>query len=172
MFRKWGQSMEIRWIETAGEFDSLRGDWDQLLASSASDCVFLTWDWLRTWWTHLGARRRLRIVTVRKEGRLIALAPLAVRPGSLRRLFPFPAVEFLGSGTVGSDYLDFIVRKGDEADGLSALCSALGRRDLMLEFGQLRTSGSAAASLESRLGQQGWRSTWTKVNICPFIDLR
>src|ERR1700675_1871813 len=104
--------MEIQWIENTSGFDGLRGEWNRLLADSASDGVFLTWEWLRTWWSPLAERRQLRIVAVRRGGERIALAPLAVRPGSLRRLFPFRVFEFLGSGTSGSDYLDLIVRKG------------------------------------------------------------
>ena len=169
---KWGRTMEIQWIENTGGFDNLREEWDQLLADSASDCVFLTWEWLRTWWNHLAGRRQLRIVAVRSGGELVALAPLAVRPGSLTRLFPFRVVEFLGSGTVGSDYLDLIVRKGAEAEALDALSRALGPSALMLQLGQLRGSRSVAAHLGGRLGQWGWKSVQTKVNICPFIDLR
>jgi len=164
--------MEIQWIENTDGFDGLRDEWDRLLADSASDCVFLTWEWLRSWWSHLAERRQLRIVAVRREGELVALAPLSVRPSSVRRLFPFRAVEFLGSGTAGSDYLDLIVRKGDEAEALDALSRALGQRNLMMELGQLRCSGSVAAGLESHLVQRGWKSAQTKVNTCPIIDLR
>src|ERR1035437_10130070 len=121
MLLKRGRTMEIQWIENTGGFDGLREEWDRLLAGSASDGVFLTWEWLRTWWSHLAGRHELRIVAVRRGGELITLAPLAVRPGPLRRLLPFRAVEFLGTGTAGSDYLDLIVRKGDEAEALDAL---------------------------------------------------
>ena len=168
---KWGRTMEIQWIENTGEFDNLREEWDQLLADSASDCVFLTWEWLRTWWSHLAERRQLRIAAVRSGGKLVALAPLAVRPGSARRMFPFRVVEFLGCGTVGSDYLDVIVRKGAEAEALDALSRALSSSALMLQFGQLRGSQSVAAQLGGRLGQWGWKSGQAKVNSCPFIDL-
>jgi CelD/BcsL family acetyltransferase involved in cellulose biosynthesis len=164
--------MEIQWIENTAGFDTLHEEWDRLLADSSSDCVFLTWEWLRTWWSHLAERRQLRMAVVRSGGELIALAPLDVRPGSMRRLFPFRVVEFLGSGTAGSDYLDLIVRKGFETEALDALSIGLARRDLMLEFGQLRSSGSAAADLGRRLRQEGWKSAQTKVNTCPFIDLR
>jgi len=162
--------METQWIDNTAGFDSLRDEWDQLLADSASDCVFLTWEWLRTWWNHLAGRRQLRIAVVRSGGELVALAPLAVRPGSLTR--PFRVVEFLGSGTVGSDYLDLIVRKGVEGESLDALSRALGPSALLLQFGQLRGSRSVAAHLSSRLEQSGWKSVESKVNTCPFIDLR
>ena len=164
--------MKIQWIESTGGFDNLREEWDQLLADSASDCVFLTWEWLRTWWSHLAERRQLRIVVVRSGGELVALAPLAVRPGSVTRLFPFRVVEFLGSGTVGSDYLDLIIRRGAEAEALDALSRALGPSALMLKLGQLRGSCSVAAHLGGRLTQSGWTSVQTKVNTSPFIDLR
>ena len=30
--------------------DELRGEWEELLAASPSASVFLTWEWLSTWW--------------------------------------------------------------------------------------------------------------------------
>jgi len=170
-------TMAVQWVEDAAGFDDLRKEWDHLLAHSSSDCVFLTWEWLRTWWNHLAERRELRIAVVRKGKDLIALAPLAIRPGSMRRLFPFRSVQFLGSGTVGSDYLDLIVRRDAEGEALDSLSRALVRpgfalRRLMLEFGQLKRSGTCAADLAGQLQQHGWKTTQSTVNLCPFIDLR
>ena len=43
-------------------------------ALEASDCgVFLTWEWLFTWWKHLSEDRRLSILTVRRGGELVDL---------------------------------------------------------------------------------------------------
>src|SRR5947199_381527 len=98
--------MVIQWVQNAGGFDDLGEEWNRLLAASSADCLFLTWEWLRTWWSHFSTRRELRIVTVRQGGELVAIAPLTVRPGFARRYYPFPALEFLGAGTIGSDYLD------------------------------------------------------------------
>jgi len=164
--------MEIQWIEDVGEFDALREEWNQLLSDSSSDSVFLTWEWLRTWWSHFAAHRKLRIAVLRDTGRLVAIVPLAIRPGSLARLFPFRVVEFLGSGTVGSDYLDVFVRKGAESEVIDALSCALGSSVLMMQLNQLRASRSMAASLGGRLEKEGWKSAEAKINTCPFIDLR
>src|SRR5262245_66197943 len=119
--------------DDATAFDRLREEWNPLLRDSAADSLFLTWEWLSTWWRHLSAGRRLRLVTVRDGATLIAIAPLSVRPRDPWRLVPFCALELLGMGPVGSDYIDVIVRRGREADALSALSVHLAGQDLPVD---------------------------------------
>jgi CelD/BcsL family acetyltransferase involved in cellulose biosynthesis len=164
--------MAVQWIQKAGEFDSIHEEWDALLAASETDNVFLTWDWLHTWWNHLRDRRELRVAVLRRQGQLAALAPFVVRPRSLKRLSPFPVVEFLGSGTVGSDYLDLIVREGDEEESLGEFAHSLTCAGLMLELSQVKNCGSLVTYLARRMQRLGWRSSESRVNTCPFIDLR
>src|SRR5213594_3990640 len=97
-------------------FEALRDEWSDLLAASASDCFFLTWEWLHTWWKHLSEKRKLFLLTAREGGHLLGIAPLVLRPPRLRSLIPFRALEFLGSGSVGTDYPDLILRRGSEAE--------------------------------------------------------
>src|SRR5439155_13839356 len=109
------------WIETiedAAGFARLRQEWNELLEASAANCLFLTWEWLFTWWTHLADGRRPFIITVRDGRELVAIAPLVVRPPKPTRLAPFRALEFLGMANVGSDYLDIIVRQGKEQEAV------------------------------------------------------
>ena len=61
-------------------FADLRQEWTRLLDSRRSSCLFLTWEWLHTWWRHLGADRRLHLLLVRSEDKLVALAPFALSP--------------------------------------------------------------------------------------------
>src|SRR5712692_9292662 len=103
---------QVERIDDAAAFEQLREEWTALLSTGQSDCLLLTWEWLFTWWTHLGAGRRLAILTVRTGGELIALAPLASGSRGLGRLLSVRSLEFLGTGSVGSDYLDLIVRRG------------------------------------------------------------
>ena len=72
--------MQVLKIENTEGFDSLRGEWNALLERSSANGVFLTWEWLRTWWKHLAERRKLSILVLRNEGQLVGLAPLAIRP--------------------------------------------------------------------------------------------
>ncbi len=156
--------------ELAG-FEALRQEWDELLQRSNSACVFLTWEWLFTWWKHLSEDRHLSILAIRRGRELIAIAPLCLRPRSLSRARPLPVIEFLGSGFVGSDYLDVIVRKGDEAEAREALTAHLGSHDLSLKLTNVKHGESVAASVFTGLSQEGWTVTETQTNSCPFIPL-
>jgi len=158
-------------IEEVEGFRRLRPEWDGLLASSRSDCLFLTWEWLFTWWKHLGGRRRLSILALRSAGELIAIAPLALRPPDYGRLAPLRALEFLGTGSAGSDYLDLIVRAGQESIALPALADHLARGKVMLELAQIRTGGSLARDLAERIAGRGWSLTASGTSVCPYIDL-
>ena len=84
-------------IESAKEFYELREEWNALLQSSASNCVFLTHEWMSTWWKHLRETRQLSIVTARESGRLIGIMPLALRPPQYARMMP-RLLEFLAKG--------------------------------------------------------------------------
>ena len=68
-------ALTIECIDSTWGFTALRPEWNALLRDSASDCPFLTWEWLHTWWTHLSGSSRLRIAAVRAGSELVALAP-------------------------------------------------------------------------------------------------
>jgi len=151
-------------------FRRLRAEWTELLASSPSDTVFLTWEWLHTWWEHCAGRRRLALLTVRDGKDLIAIAPWAVRPPQSSRLSFTRRLEFLGTGAAGSDYLDVIVRGGAEEPALQAIEAALEKVDAAVDFAQTR-SGSLAGRLARALQERGWWLRRTVTNSCPFIPL-
>ncbi len=158
-------------VDSSQRFGTLKDEWNELLKDSTSDCLFLTWEWLHTWWKHLAGDRRLNIITVRIDGRLAAIAPLVQRSSQWRRLLPFPVLEFLGSGSVGSDYLDILVRRGQERQALAALAESLAGGKLMLEFSQVERSSAQAIGLALQLKQQGWIFTRHLTDFCPYIDL-
>src|SRR5262249_53455605 len=76
-------------------FSQMQEEWDDLLCGSRSGCLFLTWEWLHTWWKHLSAGRELNLVAVRRGDRLVALAPCKSTDPQALRLRPLPALEFL-----------------------------------------------------------------------------
>jgi len=165
-------ALAVQLIEDTATFETLRPEWNELLQASASNCVFLTWEWLFAWWRNLSEGRRLSLVTVRRSGQLIAVAPLAVRPRSLSRLLPWPSLEFLGTGIAGSDYLDVIIRRGHEREGLAAVADALTAAGVVLELSHVPASASVAAQLAADLARRlGWTASTSKINVCPFIEL-
>jgi CelD/BcsL family acetyltransferase involved in cellulose biosynthesis len=164
--------IELEIIRDVGTFERLRDEWTELLSDSTSDCVFLTWEWQFTWWRHLGGTRQLSILAVRSGGRLIGLAPLGLAGVSLARILPLRTLEFLGSGQVGSDYLDVIVRCGHEHDVLTAMTEYLDHRNLVVALTQLESRKGAAWRLGRQLSGRGWTAARAVTSVCPFIDLR
>jgi CelD/BcsL family acetyltransferase involved in cellulose biosynthesis len=162
----------IRTITEARDFDGLRRDWNAVLAASASDGIFLTWEWLRTWWTHLAGGRRLAITTVLRAGEPIAVAPFVVRPRYVARFQPLDVLEFQGTGLVGSDYLDIFARRGHEPQAVGALADRLCDGAASIELAQVRGAESLSAALAVELRKRGWSVVSTPRAVCPYIDLR
>ncbi|MGA3201660.1 MAG: GNAT family N-acetyltransferase [Bryobacteraceae bacterium] len=163
--------LTVERVSEVAAFEALRQEWDDLLKASDSACVFLTWEWLFTWWRYLKEDWRLSILAVRRGSELVALAPFGVRPRSVLRGRPFPVLEFLGSGFAGSDYLDVIIRNGSEAEARQALISHLAQERLPLKLTNLKKGESVAAGVLAGLSEKGWTSAEAKTNVCPFIPL-
>ena len=101
--------------------EALRGVWEDLQAGSTPHNVFLTFDWARAWWLHLGAGRRLRVLVLRDSGRVCGIVPLFEGP-VWRSWTPFRKIQILGTGL--SDRLDFLL-PGDAIDSVERAFSHL-----------------------------------------------
>lgn len=164
--------LEVQCIEDAPRLDALRPEWTALLEESEANCLFLTWEWLATWWKHLAQGRRLHLLSVRRGGELVGLVPLALRPAQPGRLLPFRAMEFMGMGPIGSDYLDVIVRPRDEDAVLQALADYLQQNRYVLEFQRVDAASSRLKSLMGKLEKRGWHTQATPTDACPYIPLQ
>lgn len=164
-------AVRVERVDDPADFAALREAWDALLAASPADCFFLTWEWLHTWWKHLAGRRQLRLMVIRDGPDLTAVAPLARRPPALHRLRLFSAIEFLGTGTAGSDYLDVIIRRGREAEALGAFSDALADIRLTIELTRLSHGTSSGAALARQIMARGWSASETTIDVCPVVDL-
>jgi len=163
--------LSIERITTIENLLAVQPEWNALLQRSNSNCVFLTHEWLTTWWKHLGEGRKLEILTARDNGQLLGILPLALRRPQYSRMMPW-TLEFLGSGVIGSDYLDAIVDSCREAEVLDAFAHHLEVRGFMLQLSQLDRSGCLARQLATRLAGRHWLDSDIKINDCPFISLQ
>jgi len=159
-------------VSSTSEFAALREEWTDLVQSSDSDCLFLSWEWLYTWWRHLGVASRLSLVTVRSLDRLVGLAPFCINDARRLGGSLMPTVGFLGTGFVGSDYLDCIVRRGYESGAVAALGAHFGRRRILLDCRQVRREENCASKLAGHLEGTGWSRHYQTTNVCPYIPLR
>src|ERR1019366_8230610 len=103
------------------EFDALQVEWNELLSRSACDTVFLRWEWIHTWWSIFRKDRRLFILTVRQDNRLVGIAPFYIDSGE----FVGPRTLKLCSEELSPDYLDLIAEEGQEAEVAHALVDTL-----------------------------------------------
>lgn len=55
-------------VATLDEFRDLRPVWNRLLLESEYPIVFLTWEWIYTWWEQFGEEGRLPIILVVSDG--------------------------------------------------------------------------------------------------------
>jgi CelD/BcsL family acetyltransferase involved in cellulose biosynthesis len=159
--------LTVQCIEDSFGFTALRPRWNELLHDSAADNPFLTWDWLHTWWVHLREASALRLIVVRAGDELIAIAPLRLVQNPLSFM---SRLEFLGTGNAGSDYLDLIIRRGREAEGIQAIARYLKSRNLAVRFNHLPPT-SLAAQLAAQLAGEGWTTATADDGTCPVIPL-
>lgn len=134
--------------------------WNDLLEDSASRTVFLTWEWLTSWWHTYGGSRQLMILTcMDRSGALLGIAPLyrdrkGVAPGLCLRV-----LRFIGDGTHDSDNLDFIARRGAERAAIQAFARWLDdhRREWdVLELNTLPAESPSACILLEACRARRW----------------
>jgi len=101
-------------LRTAEDLERLTLEWEDLLADSASDTVFLTPDWVCSWWAAYAAGRELVCVRVEADSRLVGLAVLYRRAERLVGGMRHRALALVGDGSSDSDYLDWISERGQE----------------------------------------------------------
>lgn len=104
-----------QWSEE--EFASSAQQWDELLAQSQADALFMSWRWQMAWWRHHAEplHAQLYILAGYCNGALIGIAPLYLRKAQHRHGIAANRIELMGSAwrtsdTVFSEYLDLIVR--------------------------------------------------------------
>ncbi len=116
--------MRVEVIDNAQRFADMGREWTQLLNQSAWKHLFLTHEFLYTWWKHLAASASLRIFCVRRGPNLVASMPLMLTRTRLAKC-PVRRLESIGSGW---GYGGAIFNQGG-TDCLQQLVSAVAATD-------------------------------------------
>lgn len=118
--------MQIRLINRFAELEEYAPRWNSLLARSGSDSIFLTWQWLASWWDVFGGELTLMVLVAEEHGELLGLAPLMIAP------FPGPGgrhvrtLMFMGQGgDTLAEFLDLIVLPERRAEVVHAFADEL-----------------------------------------------
>lgn len=115
------QKITVEQIDKEDDFLKLREEWNNLLQQSRSNTIFLTWEWLYTWWEIFKKGRKLFILLAKENEEIIGIAPLLKRRVYYFGILPFDRLEFLATGEEEKDetcsvYLNFIIKKGKEQE--------------------------------------------------------
>lgn len=175
------QPLQIEVVRSASQWTAMRAEWDRL-ANTSSASTSLQYDWLRTWWEVYGGAYSdpeggLRIVTCRREGRLVAALPLYDRrPARLYR--GGRRLGFIGTGErekeeVCSDYLDLLAAP-DEADAAAAEIGEYLFGPMALEYDRLELCDAADTSpLVRWVRREGLQHDAEVLprGVCPIADL-
>ncbi len=169
------ETMNLTFIHDNPEFDSLAGEWNDLLSRSVSDVPFLRHEYQQAWWSTLGGgeweRGDLWVGMGRDEaGRLLGIAPLF----RARTRDGHDGLMFLGSIEI-SDYLDLIVVPEAAGEFCRALLGAMEAEGAggpaVLDLYNIPEASPTADALEAAARQRGWSSTRSTLEPCPVIRL-
>jgi CelD/BcsL family acetyltransferase involved in cellulose biosynthesis len=165
--------LTVSQCDTLHDFESLRGEWNDLLDRSTGRSVFLRWEWLSGWWRNLGQDSSLLVLAVREaSGTLAGIAPLCIRRtgrGPWSR-----TVTFLGTTFVSSEYLDLIAAPGLEEAVAATTWSALLERSAEWDYislTDLRDSSVALRHWSALASAARFVVERAPCQECPYIEL-
>lgn len=161
-------------VREVNGFEGLMDEWNSLLKRSLlGSSVFLTWEWLSTWWKHFGEGRKLLLLLVEDDDEVLAIAPLMLSRYKLPGFGAIKKVEFLSSRH--SDYSNFVVLKR-EAECLRAMVDHLTGTVAgwdWIELKEIPETTENAGYLEQMFSDVPSNLKLNKrvCNVCPYISL-
>ncbi len=172
--------MDYSLITSLEEFDRMKDEWNALHEVSAIRVPFLKFEYMRIWWQTRGGgewpQSTLALVTGRKNGQLVGIAPLFF---SLNR-DQIPSLLLIGSIEV-SDYLDVIAREADISEFLEGLFAFLNAPGFgsgselttwqVLDWYNLLDSSPTLAALPETARRMGWTFQEEVLQHSPYIRL-
>jgi CelD/BcsL family acetyltransferase involved in cellulose biosynthesis len=164
--------MHIETIRSAEEWAALSSNWNQLLQQSHNNVPFLTYEFQRAWWQHLGGgewpEAELNILVGRgDDGALRGIAPL-FRTMQNRKA----VLQFIGSHEI-ADFLDLIARPQDLATFAAAVMQHLKKDETWSEVAlyNLLDSSATMAALQAAAEGAGLQFALETLQPSPYIKL-
>ena len=139
--------MTVRAATTEEELHRLCPLWGELFGSNTNHTPYQSWHWNAEWWRQFGTSGALRVLIVEHDGVALGIAPLF-----LRRHFRFvPLAHLCFIGSKRTDYLDFIVRPGREAQFFAELFNYLDANRTDWGFIELKDVRNSSTNLRHLL---------------------
>ena len=188
--------MKVEIYRDSMGFEALREEWNPLLQRSATNTLFLTWEWQKAWWDVFGQGKGLFLVAVRDEGgALVGIAPLFHQESLVDPAAALPAISVerpmavlsgvaqrtvhLVGGTEVSDYLDIIAPAERNQVVCATLVDVLEPRFLaetgvlwdLLDLRCLPSASPTAPSVAELARTRDWQVQQAREDVCPVLGL-
>lgn len=164
-----GVGMEL--LTSSEQLYALQTEWDALVEESTSPSIFLTWEWISTWWEVFGTDLRPWILVARDRGTgdLLGIAPFLLRQHPLPS-GPWRELSLWGSTVAAGDHLNVLVRRGYEDLVAARFAETLWAQRRQWDVLALDWVASGSL-LAGRVRQQANRSAMVWRSVCPFVRL-
>lgn len=160
--------MHIEAVRSADAWSALAAEWGELVNHTHQNTPFITYEFQRAWWDHLGGGEwqdvELYILTGRDdEGRLRGIAPL-FRTGE--------TLHLIGTHEI-ADFLDFIAAPQDLPAFLEAALDHLADQPdwRTLDLYNLLDSSASQGILSGLAEQRGWSVAHETLQPSPYLPI-
>jgi len=95
------ETTEFRIVRGEKDLQDIKSSWDTLLKTSPTSVIFLSYDWLMTWWEAHGKNKEMYVIIAQQGEQIVGIAPLM----KIKRIGG-TQLQFIGTPLI--DYADFI----------------------------------------------------------------
>ncbi len=172
---------KIQIVQTEQEFANLEKEWQTLVNEVQPESIFLTFEWIYTWWQVYGKqlpKAQPFVITLRaaQTNRLQAILPLFTQQKTFAPGVHLRAAQLMGTEVESSDYLDLLSDSKEKIRFLTAIFEAAQVRSALQAIDVLllenvhdhSTLFTERVALQKKLGCPLYHY---QTKICPYITL-
>jgi CelD/BcsL family acetyltransferase involved in cellulose biosynthesis len=98
--------LHVTEINENSQFCDLKNEWNEVLNKSEDNNVFLTWEFLSTYWKHFEKGKQLKVLLLEDEKGIVGIAPFRQSRYNFGKILGYNVIEPLAYG--GADYTGLI----------------------------------------------------------------
>ena len=166
--KEWNIELRVAAL-TFEEFLDARTEWDFALQRSLDKNIFLTWEWLSSWWRHYGDKRRFILVAVSGNEKILAAAPLM---SSKYKLYGLKLGKMEFSGTPAADYHTFLLteKRTEHVKLIMEYANYVAADWDCIEFKEVPEDSETVKILRA-FSKESFKFEERIINLCPYILL-
>jgi len=166
-------TIKTRIVYDENEFALLKEQWEGLFNNSVDGSIYLTYQWIYTWWQHFGKKVELNLVIFEEDDKIIGIVPLMVK--KYRLVFiNVNALEVIGANNI--NHVGLFLR-GHEKKGIEAffkyIREELSNRKLILRLSFVPDDYPVAHKIYQYMttGTDNFGVYSKLVTLAPYIPL-